>query len=196
MEHAEFMSAVKRYYGPYENKFVEEVVLKYILSLPESDLENLYTKLISTIPRRENQNPVDIARIKNLSVKTDDDYRAEALDWWSKLNRSGSSLDDVIISDIRVQACVEDMGGWGAFCQRDIDKEHFHQEKFIKWFVMYSRQTPDRESKVLIGESSRRKTPLMIGDKQHCRNLLQLSAVNSEQYLKLAESIPDFMHRV
>jgi len=196
MDHAEFMSAVKRYYGPYENKFVEEVVLKHILSFSESDLGDLYTKLISTIPRRENQNPVDIARLKNLSIKTDDDYRAEALDWWSKLNRSGSSLDDVIISDIRAQACIEDMGGWGAFCQRDSDKEHFHQEKFIKWFVMYSHQKPDRESRVLIGESSRRKTPLMIGDRNVCSRLLQVTSGGSEQYLKLSESIPEFMQRV
>jgi len=196
MDHAEFMSLVKRYYGPYENEFIEDVVIKHTLTFSEHDLDDIYKKLIGTIPRRENQNPVDVARLKSLNSKTEKNFEAEALDWWNIINRSGSSLDDVIISDIRVQACIEDMGGWGVFCQRETEAEHFHQAKFIKWFVMYSQNRPDREFKILRGNSSRRKTPLMFGDKQKCRQIMNMSPGGSEQYLQLTESMPVFLNRV
>ena len=57
------MSSIKSYYGKYENAFIEDVILKFALTIPESELENAFNKILSNIPRKENQNAVDIARL-------------------------------------------------------------------------------------------------------------------------------------
>jgi hypothetical protein len=189
MKHAEFMSSIVGYYGAYENKFVEGIILKKIATFPEKDLEPIFQKILSEIPRRgDGQNPIDIARLNSLFIKSDRDYEAEAHEWWNTITRTGCSLDDVVISDLRAQACIEDFGGWSEFCQRDPQYESLHQQKFIKWFVMYSHKLPDREAKVLLGDSTRRREPLMFGLKDECK-AIAMSARPEGSVLQLADTL-------
>ena len=172
MKHSEFMSSIKSYYGKYENAFIEDVILKFALTIPESELENAFNKILSNIPRKENQNAVDIARLKKLFAESETDLEAEASRWFDTLTRTGNSLDHVIISDVRAQEAVQSFGGWPAFCQRKPEDEHWHRKNFI---AAYIKAVPgENVPQMLFGESTRRdKTPLMFGDRDLCAAALE-----------------------
>ena len=172
MKHSEFMSSIKSYYGKYENAFIEDVILKFALTIPESELENAFNKILSNIPRKENQNAVDIARLKKLFAESETNLEAEASRWFDALTRTGNSLDHVIISDVRAQEAVQSFGGWPAFCQRKPEDEHWHRKNFID---AYKKAVPgENVPQMLFGESTRRdKTPLMFGDRDLCAAALE-----------------------
>ena len=172
MKHSEFMSSIKSYYGKYENAFIEDVILKFALTIPESELENAFNKILSNIPRKENQNAVDIARLKKLFAESETNLESEASRWFDMLTRTGNSLDNVIISDVRAQEAVQSFGGWPAFCQRKPEDEHWHRKNFI---AAYMKAVPgENVPQILFGESTRRdKTPLMFGDKDVCAAALE-----------------------
>ena len=172
MKHSEFMSSIKSYYGKYENAFIEDVILKFALTIPESELENAFNKILSNIPRKENQNAVDIARLKKLFAESETNLESEASRWFDMLTRTGNSLDHVIISDVRAQEAVQSFGGWPAFCQRKPEDEHWHRKNFI---AAYMKAVPgENVPQMLFGESTRRdKTPLMFGDRDLCAAALE-----------------------
>ena len=172
MKHSEFMSSIKSYYGKYENAFIEDVILKFALTIPESELENAFNKILSNIPRKENQNAVDIARLKKLFAENETNLESEALRWFDELTRTGNSLDHVIISDVRAQEAIQSFGGWPGFCQRKPEDEHWHRKNFI---AAYMKAVPgENVPQMLFGESTRRdKTPLMFGDKDVCAAALE-----------------------
>ena len=172
MKHSEFMSSIKSYYGKYENAFIEDVILKFALTIPESELENAFNKILSNIPRKENQNAVDIARLKKLFAESEINLESEASRWFDMLTRTGNSLDNVIISDVRAQEAIQSFGGWPAFCQRKPEDEHWHRKNFI---AAYMKAVPgENVPQMLFGESTRRdKTPLMFGDRDLCAAALE-----------------------
>ncbi|PKL19546.1 MAG: hypothetical protein CVV49_00485 [Spirochaetae bacterium HGW-Spirochaetae-5] len=190
MNYEKFMTALVEVYGVYNSPILEKLTFKYIKERwRESELDDVFKRLI-LVKSAKFKTPPDPAELEELFfAKSEKDYEAEALGWWSMITRTGNSLDDVIISDIRAQSAIEDMGGWALFCQRNPENEHFHQAKFIKWFIMYSQHKPEREMQILIGDSVKRKTPLMFGDKEKCRQFLQLTGHNPSQVLKIADQI-------
>ena len=170
MNHITFMTRIVEIYGPYDSKVLEKITLAYIKDkFQESELKKVFDMIIIKVNPKFKfcPSPADFEEIffsKN--------HEAEALEWWGRLTRTGNSLDNVDITDIRAQAVIEDFGGWTEFCQRSPETEHFHQAKFIKWFVMYSKQAPERQRRVLIGDSVKSRQPLVFGDKSQA---LQIS---------------------
>lgn len=186
--YADFITQIESVYGKYIPALKAELIAYLPKKIKESDLQDVYWKLreeYSTVYKT----PPDLTQINNLFKLSDKDYEAEALNWWGMITRTGNSLDDVIISDLRAQAAIEDFGGWAAFCQRDPESEHFHQAKFIKWFVMYSHNRPEREQRVLRGESTRVKIPIMFGDKEACLQLVQDRNVKQLEAMKEINNI-------
>lgn len=170
MKHSELMASIKNYYGQYENKFIEEIILEYVLTIPEDKLENAFKKIINNIPRKENQNVVDIARLKKLFDKSENNLEVEANDWYNRLSNTGNSLDNVVISEIRAQNAIESFGGWVDFCQRNPDYEGLHRKNFIEAYMKGGAG----ESRILYGASSRKynREALPFGDTEKCKLII------------------------
>lgn len=189
MQYNDFMTAITDIYGDYKSEILEQITVKYIRErFKEPELDKVMSTLLLKLnPKYKTPpSPADFEEI--FFAKSDRDYEAEAHEWWNTLTRTGCSLDDVVISDLRAQACIEDFGGWAEFCQRDPQYESLHQQKFTKWFIMYSHKLPDREAKVLLGDSTRRREPLMFGLKDECK-AIAMSARPEGSVLQLADTL-------
>jgi hypothetical protein len=116
MNHKEFMTAVTGYYGNFKNDITKKLVAEFVSEIPESDLDRVLKNLMKTVEPEESISVAKIQKVLNPKV----DIEAEALRWWEETNRRGNGLEDCIISDIRVQTCIDDFGGWGEFKKRDI----------------------------------------------------------------------------
>jgi hypothetical protein len=185
MKHAEFMSSIVGYYGAYENKFVEGIILKKIATFPEKDLEPIFQKILSEIPRRgDGQNPIDIARLNSLFTKTEKDYEAGAVKIYNEITATGCSLDHIIIGDIRGQKALEKVfGTWPDFCRRDPDDEQWHRKNFIKAYCECEVE-PDEIPRIMYGDSSNRdRIPNVYGDKDECKKYLEYSKPNAVRQL-------------
>ena len=186
MNYAKAMSTIKSYYGPYDNEFIEEVVLKTLLSIPENHLEGVLDKLMSTVPRRKDFNPVGKDVIMQAAVGTpkdrDREIEREAIRWWNDINKRTNYMRDCQIGDIRAQEAIETMGGWVRFCTRTVrdesgkDVDVWNQKRFVELFKMFTYSPPEAEIKVLRGESEdpgemRAKKMIMIGDIESCKQI-------------------------
>jgi len=190
MQYYEFITAIESIYTEYKSDILKKLTGAYVKEhFQESELINVLAKLtVELHPKfKTPPSPADFEDI--FFRKNDKDHEAEALHWYGLLSNTGNSLDNVAISDIRAQACIEDFGGWPAFCQRNPESEHFHQAKFLKWFVMYSYTSPERQAKVLKGESTRNKPPLIFGDKSACLKLIDIAEDNSSQAMQAIENM-------
>lgn len=191
MNYPEFMTAIIEVYGDYTSPALKKITAMYIKEKwQESELENIFKKLI-LVKTAKFKTPPDPAEFEELFFKkSEKEYEAEALEWWRIINRTGSSYDNIIVSDIRVQAVLRDMGGWGAFCSRNTEDEHWHQQKFIKWFVMYSNHMPEGQPEIIFGDGDRSKPPLLFGDKEKCKLLL---TQRKDENLKFVENMMEGM---
>lgn len=175
MTHSEFMTAIIEIYGKYDSGVLEKITFKYIREkFKESELQGVVEKLI-LVKSAKYKTPPDPAEFEEIFFKkSDSDYEIEALEWYKSLGRYSGS-EDAIISDIRVQKCIENFGGWGEFQNRTTADEVFHQKKFVKEFVMYSRSRPEGSTIVMSGYGNYfdARPPQLIGDKEKCRLLLQ-----------------------
>lgn len=175
MKYSEFMTAVTDIYGQYNSPLLAQITVKYIREkFKESELQGVVEKLI-LVKSAKYKTPPDPAEFEEIFFKkSDSDYEIEALEWYKSLGRYSGS-EDAIISDIRVQKCIENFGGWGEFQNRTTADEVFHQKKFVKEFVMYSRSRPEGSTIVMSGYGNYfdARPPQLIGDKEKCRLLLQ-----------------------
>ena len=185
--YTDFITQVEGVYGVYNPALKAELAMYLPAKVKQEDLQSLYWRIREEYTTAY-KTPPDLTQIHALLKKSDRDYEAEAHEWWNTITRTGCSLDDVVISDLRAQACIEDFGGWAEFCQRDPQYESLHQQKFTKWFVMYSHKLPDREAKVLLGDSTRRREPLMFGLKDECK-AIAMSARPEGSVLQLADTL-------
>ena len=93
MKHAEFMTGIKNYYGPFDNEFIEDMILKHILKIPENELNPLFNFLTRNIPRKKDFNPIDIEKLDMYFKKSDSDYEIEALSWYKEINKHSTRYD-------------------------------------------------------------------------------------------------------
>jgi len=169
MKHIEFISIIIQFYGKYNSTLIEKLTMDYIKDRwKESDLESIFKQLILK-KSSQFKTPPDPANFEELFPRQNLDILASK--WFNDLTRTGNSLDNVIISDIRAQKAVESFGGWPEFCKRNPENEIWDRKKFVEMFKSVRQNEPAR---ILYGESSRmlEKQPLMFGDKESCLKIL------------------------
>lgn len=183
MNYPEFMTAIIEVYGDYTSPALKKMTAVYIKDRwREPELEGVFKKLILAKTAKY-KTPPDPAELEEIFFKKSDaDYEIEALEWYKSLGKYSGS-EDAIISDIRVQKCVENFGGWGEFQNRTTADEVFHQKKFVKEFIMYSKHRGDETHRILRGYGNYfdSRPPQMIGDKDKCKLLLQQNKAESLQ---------------
>ncbi len=171
--YADFITQIEGVYGLYNPAQKAELIIYLPAKIGESELKNLYWKIREEYSAVY-KTPPDITQINNLLRKPEHSLEAEANIWYDKLTRTGNSLDNVIISDLRAQGAVEFFGGWAAFCQRNPEYESLHRKNFIGSFMKLDKEAcTNIHPAILYGESTRRnKPPLMFGDKEKCSAIL------------------------
>jgi len=170
MTYAKFMEAVTSFYGNYRNEFIEDIVIKYIkTTFEEHDLPDIFASLVK---RYTNQykTPPDVAVFEEIFKK--DNIEAEAMDAYNEVNNNICSYRDIMFEDIRVQAVIESMGGWIAYCQRDPNYESLHRKEFIKLFKLYTNNPPSIRHRILRGLLDKNEC-IFIGNRNECLKLLE-----------------------
>jgi len=182
MKHLEFIKALVSYYGEYSSKLVERMTFEYLQDrFNESELESVFKTIIVKVnPKfKTPPSPADFEEFfprVNLTV--------EANEWYDKINRTGTSLDNIIISNKRAELALEAVGGWIAFTQRNPEYEGLHRKQFVEAYL--KAQNTGEQPKLIYGESSRKyeKPALIIGDKEKC-----LEIINQGNYKQIDTDI-------
>lgn len=173
MDHVKFMANVIEIYGAYRPEILEDITMQYIRNrFKESELEKVLQKLImSKTTTYQNTRPPDAAEFEKIFT-SQTDLEGEAQEWFNKLNATGTSLDNVIVSNIRAHKALESMGGWVEFCRRNPEYDNLHRKRFVEAYV---KAQPEGTPRLMYGESSNkhRKQPLMFGDPAACRDALE-----------------------
>jgi hypothetical protein len=180
MKHIEFIKAVSEYYGEYSSKLVERITFEYIQDrFKESDLENVFKTIIIKVNPKF-KTPPSPADFEEFFPR--ENMEQIAAEWYDKISRTGNSLDNVIISDIRAHKALLSIGGWVAHCSRNPEYENLHRKNFIS---AYSKIIVDNNDVIQVqyGESSRKheKEPILIGDREKC---IQIANVK-EQHIPI-----------
>jgi len=188
MNYPEFITALEEVYGAYNSDILKKMTAMYIKERwKESELEGVFKKLIllKTAKYKTSISPADFEEIFPR-----ESLEAAANKWYTDLSNTGSSLDNVIISDIRAQKAIQSFGGWTDFCSRNPDYEGLHRKNFVEAFIKFSKEPPE-QPKILYGDSSRKmnKVPLMFGDKEQCKQIVELSQRITDQVMQIADNI-------
>ena len=171
MNHNQFMAAIIEIYGPYKSDALQKITYADIRKrFNESELNKVFEIVYKRInPKfRTPPSPADFEEI--FTSQTDLD--GEAQEWFNKLNATGNSLDNIIVSNIRAHKALESMGGWVEFCRRNPDYDNLHRKRFTEAYV---KAQPEGTPRLMYGESSNKydKQPLMFGDPAACRDALE-----------------------
>lgn len=171
MKHLEFIKALVGYYGEYSSKLVERMTFEYIQDrFKESELENVFKVIIIKVNPKF-KTPPSPADFEEFFPR--ENLEQIAAGWYDKISRTGNSLDNVIISDVRAYKTLQSIGGWVSFCERNPEYENLHRRNFIS---AYCKIIVDKDEpiNILYGNSSRKdKEPLLIGDKNKCLEIMQ-----------------------
>jgi len=184
MTYNEFMSALIEIYGPYKSDALKKITYVYIReNFKEHSLEEIFAKLIKTLnPKYKTPpSPADFEEIFTSRI----DVEGEAHEWFNRLNATGNSLDNVIISNIRAHKALESMGGWVEFCRRNPEYDTLHRKKFVDAYV---KAIPEGTPRLMLGESQNRhnKAPIMFGDPSACRDALEYHKNPADQAVNRA----------
>lgn len=195
MIYPEFIANLIKYYGPYDNDTVEQLVFLYIQKkFKESDLENVLLTITQNhtnkFKTKDRGCPPDIAIIQTIF---DSPARQEtkAMVAWDKVKK-GSSMDTVFFDDVTIHAVIEQLwGNWLNFTKhRDTEKNEWVRKDFIKTYILLSK-VDCKVHKPLLGygdihctkghEASKKYGIKMIGNEERCKLLLeQYNKVNKE----------------
>lgn len=171
MTYSEFMALLIDIYGDYKSPRLKQITAAYIQqNYSEPELENVFAKLIIKLnPKYKTPpSPADFEEI----FTSQTDLEGEAQEWFNRLNATGNSLDNIIVSNIRAHKALKSMGGWVEFCIRNPDYENLHRKRFVEAYV---KAQPEGTPCLMYGESSNKhsKQPLMFGDPAACRDALE-----------------------
>ena len=171
MTYSEFMALIIDIYGDYKSARLKQITAAYIQqNYSESDLENVFAKLMIKLnPKYKTPpSPADFEEI----FTSQTDLEGEAQEWFNKLNATGNSLDNVIVSNVRAHKALESMGGWVEFCRRNPEYDNLHRKRFVESYV---KAQPEGTPRLMYGESAQKydKQPLMFGDPAACRDALE-----------------------
>lgn len=183
MEFPEFVTALETYYGiqyPTSPALELQLMQRFIAARSGLDLENLFSRLIAHHSKKWKSLP-DIAMMKEVLESSNESVEAEALRWWGIITRTANALNDIICEDIRVQQCIEALGGWQEFCARDPQYENLHRKEFCRLFKLYTNEPCADEPRVLHGMYTLNKL-VNIGNKERCQ-------IAYEQAMKSSQSL-------
>jgi hypothetical protein len=180
MKYHEFMTSLIDSYGEYKSDIMKKMTAVYIQErFEEPELEKIFMALITKLNPKYGK-PVTPADFEEIFPSNN--IIAEANEWYDKLTRTGSSLDNIMISNKRAEIALESFGGWVCLCQRNPEYEGLHRKNFVDAYK--KTQDTGEPAKLIYGESSRKfeKQPLMIGDKDKCLEMLnqQPQQINSD----------------
>lgn len=170
MKYSEFMAACIDSYGEYKSEVMKKMTAVYIQERwEESELEAIFLSLITKLNSKYGK-PVTPADFEEHFPLIN--LEAEANEWYNKLSATGTSLDNIIISDNRAEQALEAFGGWVCFCSRNPEYEGIHRKNFTESYIKAVRT--DAEPKLIYGNSSRKyqKPALIFGDKEKCLPIL------------------------
>jgi hypothetical protein len=183
LKHIEFIKAVSEYYGEYSSKLVERMTFEYIQDrFKESDLENVFKTIIIKVNPKF-KTPPSPADFEEFFPRVN--LESEAHKWYDRLNNTGCSLDNIIVSDIQAEKALDAFGGWIGFCSRKPDNEVWDRKNFV---TAYINAIPGNDQpSIIYGDSSRKyeKTPLIFGDKEICKSIID----NREKPLELIDNM-------
>ena len=185
MNHPEFMTAITNCYGTfnkeldkyvaYQSEILEKITFKYIKErFQESELESVFAKIIVKVNPKFKTPPSPADFEEHFPRQTHADIELLANKFYEELNRSGNSLDNIIVSDIRAQIAIESVfGSWPDFCGRHPDYEGLHRKNFVEAFVKVKDESGIPS--IMYGNSIRKreKTPLLFGDKERCLQIAE-----------------------
>jgi hypothetical protein len=165
------MSAVIEIYGPYKSEALKKITYTYLReNFQEPELENKLATLIKRLnPKYKTPpSPADFEEI----FTSQTDLEGEAQEWFNKLNATGNSLDNIIVSNVRAHKALESTGGWVEFCRRNPEYDHLNRKRFVEAYI---KATPEGTPRLMYGESAQKynKQPLMFGDPAACRDALE-----------------------
>lgn len=171
MNHNQFMAAIIEIYGPYKSDALQKITYTYIRErFSESELDARFATLVKRLnPKYKTPpSPADFEEI----FTSQTDLEGEAQEWFNKLNATGNSLDNIIVSNIRAHKALESMGGWVEFCRRNPDYDNLHRKRFTEAYV---KAQPEGTPRLMYGDSVQKynKQPLMFGDPAACRDALE-----------------------
>lgn len=175
MKYSEFMAACIDSYGEYKSDIVKKMTAVYIQErFNEDELEKIFLSLLTKLNPKYGK-PVTPADFEeHFPRQTHTDIELLANKFYEELNRSGNSLDNIIVSDIRAQIAIENaFGSWPDFCSRHPDYEGLHRKNFVEAFVKVKDES--RMPSIMYGNSIRKreKTPLLFGDKERCLQIAE-----------------------
>ena len=171
MTYSEFMAGIIDIYTDYQSQILKKLTANYIKERWQESELNAILAMLMVKHDPKYKTPPSPATFEESFPRQN--LEAEASRWFDMLNRTGNSLDHVIISDLRAQEAIQNFGGWPAFCQRDPEDEHWHRKNFIS---AYMKAVPEETvPQILFGDATTRrdKTPLMFGDKSICTAALE-----------------------
>lgn len=144
MDHAEFMSAIIEYYGPYKSEFVEDVILGYVRDrFQESELESIFKRVIA-FHSNQFKTPPDVNVFERLTMDSSVDIAAEGRREFQRILSSMNIYRDLICEDVCVQAALRDCDGHRAICNCDPLRDlPFVEKKFIESYIYYRKHVPD-----------------------------------------------------
>lgn len=170
MNYPEFMTAIEQCYGTYSAPILKTLTAKYIMErFKESELENVFkTIIIKVNPKfKTPPSPADFEEhFPSISLES------EAHKWYDELNRTGCSLDNIIVSDIRAEKALEVFGGWVGFASRQSGNDIWDRKRFVEAYI---KAIPGEDKpSIQYGNSSKKydKAPLLFGNKEACKAII------------------------
>lgn len=185
MKYHEFMTSLIDSYGEYKSDIMKKMTAVYIQErFEEMELEKVFMSLITKLNPKYGK-PVTPADFEEIFPK--ENIIAQANKWYDELNRSGGSLDNIMISDSRAEKALEMFGGWVCFCKRNPEYEGLHRKSFIDCYM--KAQPSGEPPKMIYGESSRKyeKAPVLIGNKEQLLQITgnTINSINTDFFKKI-----------
>lgn len=112
---------------------------------------------------------------------------------WSKVDKSvrrvGQYVDAVVFDDPIIHAVIDDMGGWPHLCNQQTEEDlKFKGIEFGKRYRAYTLSQSMEYPAMLHGISEQGRPPVLIGDKEKARAVLERGA---DTRLKISQdSVP------
>lgn len=177
MNELEFIKSIEKYYGlEYDNEMERKLVISFLKNI--DNLKMLFGRVIKKHSKKYKSLP-DIA-IFNQCIMTDESLEIEALHHYEEINKILNSSAEIVFEDIRLQACINGLGGWVEFCFRDPEYENLHRKRFIELYKIYSREKPLESHKKLRCNYDKPSRTIYYGNEENCKKLLTYTSENKQ----------------
>jgi len=182
MKKSEFLNHLVRIYAINTEDVRLGVIMDWVSQFTDEQRKRIISGIfLDFVPTATTPFPMPIHMKKHI-----EDLQKEAEEAYIKLNLKASSLNNVMVSDIRIYKAIQTrFGSWLEFCNRDRASEHFHRKNFIEAFIQYN----DCEEIPMLMSGAYDINPLvMIGDEEQCAAYIEHNKNEFDKYKNLIES--------